>query len=120
MYSGVMPLNISDHDLIFVTKKKAVIKRETVDFHGRSYRNYDKEALHTHMNNINWDEYWLINDPSDCWEYIVNAIEGYLNPICPIKKRRVKSSNEPWLNNEILEAIFDKDQAWRRAKLSKK
>ena len=38
--------------------------------------------------------------------------------MCPLKKRKVRQSNEPWLTNGILEAIYDKDQAWKRAKRS--
>ena len=34
--SGVLDLNISDHDLIFVTKKKGMAKRKSVSFMGRS------------------------------------------------------------------------------------
>ena len=30
----------------------------------------------------------------------------------------MRNSGEPWLSNEILEAIYDKDQAWKRAKRS--
>ena len=55
-------------------------------------------------------------DPNDCWEFIIQVIESDINPMCPLKKRRVRNSNEPWLSNGILEAIFDKDQAWKLAK----
>ena len=57
-----------------------------MDFYGRSYRTYDKEALQTHMTTNNWDEFWLIDKSLDCWEYIVMVIEGYLNLTCPINK----------------------------------
>ena len=43
--SGVLELNISDHDLIIVTKKKGNNKRKQVCFTGRSYRNYDKKRF---------------------------------------------------------------------------
>ena len=38
--------------------------------------------------------------------------------MCPLKERKVKQSNEPWLTNGILEAIYHKDQAWKLAKQS--
>ena len=117
---GVLALNVSDHDLIFVTKKKAIDKREHVDFWGRSYRNYDKANFQGQILNCNWDPYWTLQDPNDCWEFILNSIETIINPMCPIKKRRVRNSNEPWINNGILEAIFDKDQAWKHAKRTKR
>ena len=40
--------------------------------------------------------------------------------MCPLRERSVKEKGEVWLNNEILELIFDKDKAWKLAKKSKK
>ena len=67
----------------------------------------------------NWDNYWHYTNPEDCWNQIIRVIEYHLDPICPVRCRRVRNSGEPWLNNEILEAIFDKDQAWKQAKVTK-
>ena len=43
--AGVLELNISDHDLIFISKKKATIRRKQISFTGRSYRNYNKDQF---------------------------------------------------------------------------
>ena len=117
--SGVLHINISDHDVIFATRKKANVRRELIDFYGRSYRNYDIENFQQHLINHNWEVYWGFEDPTHCWEYITSLIEDYMDISCPIKRRRVRNSGEPWLNNEILEAIFEKDQAWKEAKVTK-
>ena len=57
-----------------------------------------------------------MDDPNECWGFIHRAITFELDRMCPLKKRKVKQSNEPWLTNGILEAIYDKDQAWKQAK----
>ena len=31
----------------------------------------------------------------------------------------MRNKNEPWITNELLEAIADKDRAWKRAKITK-
>ena len=107
---------IYDHDLIFITKKKGSVKRKQVSFLGRSYRNYDKISFQNYLRELDWDEFWLMDDPNECWGFIYRAITSKLDRMCPLKKRKVKQSNEPWLTNGILEAIFDKDQAWKLAK----
>ena len=56
--ADVFPLNISDHELIYVTKKKACSKRKKVSFQGCSYRHYDKNVLLTQLRNAQWEEYW--------------------------------------------------------------
>ena len=90
-----------------------------MDFWGRSYRNYDRERFQNAIRGYNWDQFWNLEDPNHCWEFITRAIEHVINPMCPLKKCRVRNSNEPWLSNGILEAIFDKDQAWKLAKRTK-
>ena len=39
--------------------------------------------------------------------------------MCHLKHRTVRDKNKPWLSNEILEAIYDKDKAWKKAKRTK-
>ena len=117
--AGVYPINISDHDMIFVTKKKAYNKRKKVRFVGRSYRNYNRDILQTQLRNAPWEEYWQLRDPNQCWSFILKTIETVLCVLCPLRTRNVRSSYEPWMNNGILEAIYDKDQAWRHAKISR-
>ena len=116
---GSLNVSLSDHELIYVSKKKVTVARKYVDFWGRSYRNYDRERFQNAIRGYNWDQFWNLEDPNHCWEFITQAIEHIINPMCPLKKHRVRNSNEPWLSNGILEAIFDKDQAWKLAKRTK-
>ena len=116
--SDVLALNISDHDLIFATKKKSCAKRRQVDFIGRLYRNYNRDIFLTRLRHLNWEYYWQLLDPNDCWDYILKGIENEISVMCPLRSHRVRCSNEPWMNNGILEAIYAKDQAWKQAKKS--
>ena len=43
-----------------------------------------------------------------------------INQMCPLKKFKVKTVLEPWITNELLEQIKDKDLALKRAKRSKR
>ena len=118
--SGVKEVNISDHDLVYATHKHLTPKHKKVSFHGRSYRDYDMERFKIELQNLDWDPYWNINDPGLCWAYIVKCIENTINPMCPLRERKVKEKGEVWLTNEILELIFDKNKAWKIAKKSNK
>ena len=40
--------------------------------------------------------------------------------LCPIRKFKVRAQREPWLTNEALEAIKDKDRLLQRAKRTRK
>ena len=117
--SGVLDVMLSDHDMIFATRKKDKTTYNHVTFRGRSYRNYVKEDLRHHLTNTDWDNYYTLNNPNDCWSFIVDIIVNKINEMCPLKSKSVRDKNEPWLTNEILEAMFDKDRAWKRAKSTK-
>ena len=110
--ANVFPMNISDHDLIFVTKKKAC----------KNANMWDSRAAHTAItissiskHNNSWEAYWNLVNPNDCWTYILGVIEREISIMCPLKTRKVRCSNEPWMTNGIFEAIHDKDLAWRQA-----
>ena len=71
---------------------------------GRSYRNYDKDILQAQLRHVIWDDIWHLDNPDICWSFILKAMEVELTVMCPLKSRKVRSSNEPWMNNGILEA----------------
>ena len=87
-----------------------------MSFTGKSYRNYDREKLQKHLRETNWEKFWLLDDPNDCWNFIIMNITSELDRMCPLKDKKVRLSNELWLTNGILEAIYKKDQAWKLAK----
>ena len=63
--SGVYDILISDHELIFCTRKKSKICYNHINYLGRSYRQYNKEVFQNLLTNENWDEYWLYDNPDD-------------------------------------------------------
>ena len=118
--SMVLDWNISDHMVVLVKRKKVRVEQRKVSFKGRSYRNYIKEDLQAHLLQTNWDEYFGTGDPTKCWDFIEIKIREHLDQNCPQKVFRVKEVGEPWVSNEILEEIKDKDASLRRAKKSGK
>ena len=57
--AGVYDILISDHDLIFCTRKKSKIRYNHIEFQGRTYRNYNKEILQNLLTNTNWEIYMI-------------------------------------------------------------
>ena len=55
-----------------------------------------------------------------CWNYLLHQITSILDDTCPTRKRRMRCKNEPWITNEILDLIFEKNRAWKQAKKYKK
>ena len=118
-HSGTSDLNISDHQLVYVIRKKTKYVYKKLSFKGRSYRNYDKQNFQNKLSLHNWNE--LLNNqcPNDVWDQIVRVISGCIDPLCPLKNFKIKNTKEPWVTPELLEFIKDKDKALRKAKKSK-
>ena len=58
-------------------------------------------------------------DPNECWNEMICIIRAILDEMCPLKKKWVRDRNEPWLSNDIIDLIYTKNMAWKRAKKTK-
>ena len=116
---GLLDINVSDHIGVMVNRNKVKIKPHIIDFKGRSYKNYVKEDFQNGLAERNWDNYYRTEDPNVLWGILKSAILDSINPMCPLTSFRVPEAREPWLTNEAMEAIRDKDRLLRKARRSK-
>ena len=71
------------------------------------------------LGNQNWNDYHITHNPADLWNICYENILRALNPMCPLKKFKIKKFKELWVSNNILEMIKDKDAALKKAKRTK-
>ena len=114
--SGVLDVNISDHELVYLVRKKQKTVNVKYEFMGRSYVGYDSDAVNTLLANDTWDDFYNNTDPNRLWNIFKNKILSAIDILCPQTKFEIKKFKEPWLSNEILEFIKDKDRALKKAK----
>ena len=107
-YHGVLDINISDHLSVFMLRKKDKIKYSKCEFSGRTYRNYNKDILSGKLNQYSWDELDNINHG---WSTIINRITEILDEFCPIKSFSFKKDKQPWVNQELLTEMANRDEA---------
>ena len=116
--AGTKDLNISDHELIYVTRRHTKKLKENLTFIGRSYRQYSKEQFTQALFNTNWDHLWTYTDPEQAWQYFIHKLDTTLSSICPVKQFKFNRKKQPWLNRYLLEALFEKDRMLHRAKVT--
>ena len=117
--SGVSNLNISDHQMILLTRKKPKLIKQKCDFVGRSYRNYNKELFQEQIQNANWDFLHSELPTDEQWVNFEKNITLLLDEMCPKKTFRIKQVRQPWITPRLLELILDKDKALKNAKKRK-
>ena len=117
---GLLDWNIRDHMGIFITRKKKKIINKKVNFEGRSYKNYIKEDFQWSMINENWEEFYKLNNVDEAWTFMKNVISKHIEEQCPIKNYKVNEQRDPWITNELLERILDKNRLLSKARKSRK
>ena len=117
--AGVCNLNISDHQLVYVIRKKAKSTDKNILFWGRSYRNYDCNEFTNTLKNHEWFNVLNTECPNDMWKKIYETILYYTDLQCPLKEFKIKKVKDLWVTPELLEFIKDKDKALRKAKRTK-
>ena len=117
--SGTLNLNYSDHQAVFISRKKLKISKKRISFKGRSYKNYNKDIFQNNIIGDNWLTFFDSNDPNECWNILKNIILKHLNDLCPLKEFKINEYREKWMNRDLMELIIDKDKAMALAKRTK-
>ena len=118
---GVCDINLSDHQMIMLTRKKVQQIKKKSEFVGRSYRNYNRDDFQNSIINENWENFENSNTVDGKWEQIERIIRKTIDEMCtcPLKTFKIKQVKEPWISNRLIELIKDKDSALKRAKKKK-
>ena len=114
--AGTLPLYISDHQPIYIIKKKDKDVRPKESFEGRSYRNFDEIAFVNKLKERNWNDKIDLSTVDTAWDTFITEITAELDKVCPIKKFMVRSHKPAWLNNGLLEQMKDRDYFYKKAK----
>ena len=114
--SGTLPIHISDHQPIYIIKKKTRDQRPRETFTGRTYRHLIEEDLQRHLRGIDWDLKMDTTTAEAAWRTMYTEIKSEVDRICPIKKFTVRSQRPEWITNNLLEQMKDRDYFYRKAK----
>ena len=114
--TDILDVNISDHQFIHINRKHYTKPKAKLNFLGRSYKNYDKAVFCDRLIQLDWNNLLACDDVNRAWNIMLSNITTTIDSMCPLKHYRVAQAKEPWVTNEILEMIKDKDRLLRRAK----
>ena len=117
--SGVANVNLSDHQMILISRKRDKIVKQRCSFVGRSYRHYNKELFQERIESANWQEFDESQNPNRMWEIMKDNIEEIIDTMCPLKTFRINQIKQPWITAPLIELIKDKDKALKNAKKRK-
>ena len=118
--SGVIETGISDHFMVYCTRK---ITRGYIGKHNsvkaRSMKHYDKDLFREKLQSIEWLPVIESININEAWERFKTIFTQVVDDVAPEKEIRIKGRSEAWINSEILELIYERDNMLMQANSDK-
>ena len=91
---GILNVGLSDHQLIYCTRKITRIKRgghKQITF--RSFKNYTIDGYEKALVEINFPEYKNIVNVNDAYSNFIQKLMEVTDNVAPVKNRRIKKNS---------------------------
>ena len=119
--SGVVHTGLSDHQLIYCTRKVNRTKSNTHKYiRTRSLKNYSQSLYLEKLNEIDFPNYSKFKDINDAYSDFIGKVTSVIDQIAPMKEIRVKNNSQDWFDAEIHEEIETRDKLLAKFKKSRK
>ena len=118
--SGVIDLGISDHQMIFCTRKIMRVRsgiQKNINF--RSFKNYSPEDFENLLYEQTFPNYEKFNNIDEAYSNFMTTISKVIDDTAPIKRKRIKNNSQEWFDGEIAEKIAIRDKNLTKFKKSK-
>ena len=110
--SGIIDVGLSDHQLIFCTRK--LIKQKKFGKHKmikiRQMKNYTSELFSDELDKTNFPDYSQYEDVHTAYSHFSDKLSSVIERISPNKEVRIKNDNQEWFDGEVLEKIRIRDK----------
>ena len=117
--SGVIDIGLSDHQLIYCTRKISRIKRgshKQIKF--RSFKHYTVDLFEQELSKLNFPNYRNFNDINKAYNDFIQKIINVIDKVAPLKERRVKQNFQECFDGETADEIKNCDQLFKKTKKS--
>ena len=116
---GTGMLNISDHMLIYVTRKKAKSYKKVEYYYKRKINSENIPKFVNDLITHNWNDFYSSNNTDEMWNKMTQILTNYADIYFPIKKYKKKTKSIIWLDFELQKEIEQKNFLLLKAKKSK-
>ena len=111
---GAVDVGSSDHQLIYCTRK---IKRIKHNMHNqiqvRSLKKYSAEIFTNALKTV---QFSIFSNVNVAYSDLLNKISDTIDRVVPIKEIRIKNNTQEWFDNEIAEAIKNREKHFKNLK----
>ena len=117
--SGVIELNLSDHELIYCMRKTTRFKsNKHNELNIRSMKKYTIENFVEHLNKIDFQNYKTYSCINMAYLDFITKLIDVVDSLCPTIKITVKGNTKPWFDSEVISTVYKRDACYIKFKLS--
>ena len=116
--SGVIPVLISDHYLVYGIHCWKVPKKEGRSIKFRCFKDIDNDDFRDDLLNAPWEHVLNCQYVNDAWLIWHSTFMSIINHHAPMKSKHIRGNALPWLDGEIIQLMRQRDRAHKIAKRS--
>ena len=118
--SGVLPLGVSDHSLIYLIRKTHYTIPGCVKIIStRSFKHFNQEEFLADVELIQWDDISLFSHPNEMWEFWKKQFLTCIDKHAPIRSKRIGNKKSPWITHELIRKMRKRDFLKKKAERTK-
>ena len=117
---GIIDIGISDHQLIFCTRKTLKTKtasHKQISF--RSLKNYSAVTYEETLKKVKFPNYENFININEAYSNFIQKLTSVIDEIAPCKTKRVKGNSKEWFDSVVSEGINNRDKLFKKFKKSR-
>ena len=116
-YQGLIDVELSDHQIIYCTRKISRIKRGTQkQIRCHSLRNYSADIHEEGLGRLDFPNYRNFENINDAYSNCIQKVMGVIDLVAHIKSKRIKQKSQDWFDGEVAAKISVRDKLFKKLK----
>ena len=117
---GVIDVGLSDHQIIYCTRKISRIKRGThKKIRCLLLKNYSADIYEEALGRADFPNYNNFENINGAYSKFIQKVIGVIDQVALIKSRRIKQNSQEWFDDEVAEKISVCNKLFKKFKKSK-
>ena len=107
--SGVYPVSISDHNLIYAVRKIGIPRNNPKFIVTRNLKHFDQRKFKSDLQSTKWPQIKNKNDVIEAWTLWKNKFLEVLDKHAPLRVVRAHNKPAPWINDTLRKLMHERD-----------
>ena len=113
--SGVIHFGISDHSLVFMTRKVHYNCNCSRTIEMRQFKHFQKSNFLSDLEQMPWSNVDLCSYPNDMWQEWKQMFVSCMDKHAPRKLKRISKKRAPWITRGLLHKMHRRDLIKKKA-----